>query len=201
MHRENKKTQHKCDRKRERVSLLSLEVMQLKSSSSSSPSMKLKTLIQNLLTHPLYRFLRALARAKSIFLEISKHHNNNKKRKLMMFFPTKASKNQRKIFFGSFRMHYNWCSSHVVPVPQPFPFHVSDVKGEEHDDSQLSGYLEWLEHKNVEDAEGVRNVAADDEEDDIDHLADMFIANCHEKFLLEKVESYRRFQEMLERGL
>ncbi|EOA24803.1 hypothetical protein CARUB_v10018082mg [Capsella rubella] len=185
--------------------------MQLKSSSpsssssSSSPSssMKLKTLIQNLLTHPLYRFLRALARAKSIFLEISKHNKNNninnKKRKLMMFFPTKASKNQRKIFFGSFRLHYNWCSSHVVPVPQPFPF---DVKGVEDNDSHLSGYLEWLEHKEVEDAEEIsRDVGADDEEDDIDHLADMFIANCHEKFLLEKVESYRRFQEMLERGL
>ncbi|XP_010516434.1 PREDICTED: uncharacterized protein LOC104792089 [Camelina sativa] len=170
------------------------------SSSSSSSSMKLKTLIQNLLTHPLYRFLRALARAKSIFLEISKH--NNKKRKLMMFFPTKASKNQRKIFFGSFRLHYNWCSSHVVPVPQPFPFPaVSDIKGEEDEDSQLSGYLEWLEHKKVEDAEEISNVAAHDEEDDIDHLADMFIANCHEKFLLEKVESYRRFQEMLERSL
>ncbi|XP_010427689.1 PREDICTED: uncharacterized protein LOC104712480 [Camelina sativa] len=185
--------------------------MQLKSSStsssssSSSSSMKLKTLIQNLLTHPLYRFLRAVARAKSIFLEISKHNNNNnnKKRKLMMFFPTKASKNQRKIFFGSFRLHYNWCSSHVVPVPQPFPFPaVSDIKGEEDEDSQLSGYLEWLEHKKVEDAEEIRDVAAHDhEEDDIDRLADMFIANCHEKFLLEKVESYRRFQEMLERSL
>lgn len=158
--------------------------------------MKLKTLIQNLLAHPLYRFLRAVSRAKSIFLEISKH--NNKKRKLVMFYPTKASRNQRKIFFGSFRLHYNWCSSDVVPVPQPFHFPVSDINGEEDDESQLSGYLEWLEHKKVDDVEEIRDVAADN---DIDHLADMFIANCHEKFLLEKVESYRRFQEMLERGL
>ncbi|CAA7060641.1 unnamed protein product [Microthlaspi erraticum] len=172
--------------------------MQLKSSSSSSSSssMKLKTLIQNLLAHPLYRFLRALSRAKSIFLEIAKH-NNNKKRKLMMFFPTKASKTQRKIFFGSFRLHYNWCSSDVVPVPQPFHF---DMNGQEDDDSQLSGYLEWLEHKKVDSVEEIKDVA-DDYDEDIDHLADMFIANCHEKFLLEKVESYRKFQEMLERGL
>ncbi|KAJ0246718.1 hypothetical protein HA466_0172180 [Hirschfeldia incana] len=173
------------------------------SSSSSTPSMKLKTLIQNLLAHPLYRFLRAVSRAKSIFLEMSKH--NNKRRKLTMFYPRKASKNQRKIFFGSFRLHYNWCSSDVVPVPQPFPFSVSDITGEEDDDeSQLSGYLEWLEHKKVEDLEEVRDVSGandDGGDDDIDHLADMFIANCHEKFLLEKVESYRRFQEMLERGL
>ncbi|CAH8383281.1 unnamed protein product [Eruca vesicaria subsp. sativa] len=182
--------------------------MELKSSSSSSsstssPSMKLKTLVQNLLAHPLYRFLRAVSRAKSIFLEISKH-NNNKKRKLMTFFPRKASKNQRKIFFGSFRLHYNWCSSDVVPVPQPFPSSVSDIKGEEDDESQLSGYLEWLEHKekDVEDSEEIRDVGeVDDDDNDIDHLADMFIANCHEKFLLEKVESYRRFQEMLQRSL
>ncbi|CAN6978251.1 unnamed protein product [Brassica rapa subsp. trilocularis] len=177
--------------------------MQLKSSSysssSSSPSMKLKTLIQNLLAHPLYRFLRAVSKAKSIFLEMSKH--NNKKRKLTMFFPRKASKNQRKIFFGSFRLHYNWCSSDVVPVPQPFPFSVSDINGEEDDESHLSGYLEWLEHKKVEDLEEVRDDAGANDDDDIDHLADLFIANCHEKFLLEKVESYRRFQEMLERGL
>ncbi|CDY61752.1 BnaA04g27570D [Brassica napus] len=160
--------------------------MQLKSSSCSSsstststPSMKLKTLIQNLLAHPLYRFLRAVSRAKSIFLEISKH--NNKKPKLTMFYPRKASKNQRKIFFGSFRLHYNWCSSDVVPVPQPIPSSVSDINGVEDDESQLSGYLEWLEHKK----RCRRN---------------MFIANCHEKFLLEKVESYRRFQEMLDRS-
>lgn len=128
-------------------------------------------------------------------------HNNNKKRKLTMFYPRKASKNQRKIFFGSFRLHYNWCSSDVVPVPQPFPFSVSDINGEEDDESHLSGYLEWLEHKKVEDLEEVRDDEGANDDDDIDHLADMFIANCHEKFLLEKVESYRRFQEMLERGL
>ncbi|KAJ0229677.1 hypothetical protein HA466_0314790 [Hirschfeldia incana] len=173
--------------------------MQLKSSSSSSPSMKLKILIQNLLAHPLYRFLRAVSRAKSIFLEISKHKNN--KRKLTMFYPRKASRNQRKIFFGSFRLHYNWCSSSVVPVPQPFPFSVSDINGEEDDESQLSGYPEWLEHEKVEDLEDIRDVGEVDNDKDIDLLADRFIANCHEKFLLEKVESYRRFQEMLERSL
>ncbi|KAF2566271.1 hypothetical protein F2Q70_00026616 [Brassica cretica] len=136
--------------------------------------MKLKTLIQNLLAHPLYRFLRAVSRAKSIFLEISKH--NNKKRKLTMFYPRKASKNQRKIFFGSFS----------VPVPQPLPFSVSDINGVEDDESQLSGYLEWLEHKKVDDLEEIRDIGEVDDDNDIDHFADMFIANCHKKFLLEK---------------
>ncbi|KAG2287839.1 hypothetical protein Bca52824_047443 [Brassica carinata] len=161
--------------------------------------MKLKTRIQNLLAHPLYRFLRAVSRAKSVFLEIFKH--KNKKLKLTMFYPRKASKNQRKIYFGSFRLHYNWCSSDVVPVPQPFPFSVSDINGGEYDESQLSGYLEWLEHKKVDDLEEIRDVGVVDDNNDINHLADMFIANCHEKFLLEKVESYRMFQETLERGL
>ncbi|KAJ4904897.1 hypothetical protein Rs2_18848 [Raphanus sativus] len=140
--------------------------MQFKSSSSStsSPSMKLKTIIQNLLAHPLYRFLRAVSRAKSIFLEISKH--NNKKRKLTILF----------IFLSLTSMAQN-------------------------DESQLSGYLEWLEHKKVDDLEENRDVGEADDDNDIDHLADMFIANCHEKFLLEKVESYRRSQEMLERSL
>ncbi|CAN8254321.1 unnamed protein product [Cochlearia groenlandica] len=177
-------------------------------SSPTSSSMKLKTIIQNLLAHPLYRFLRALSKAKSIFLEISKN-NNKKKRKLMMFYPTKASKNQRKIFFGSFRLHYNWCSSDVVPVPQPsFPFNINgyDQEDDYHDESHhLSGYLEWLEHKKVDhdghDDDDVDGIKDHDDDDDIDHLADKFIANCHEKFLLEKVESYRKFQEMLERGL
>ena len=154
---------------------MSVEVMQLKasSSSSSSPSMKLKTLIQNLLAHPLYRFLRAVSRAKSIFLEISKH--NNKKRKLTMFYPRKASKNQRKIFFGSFRLHYNWCSSDVVPVPQPLPFSVSDINGVEDDESQLSGYLEWFEHKKVEDLEEIRDVGEVDDDNHIDHFAGRYV--------------------------
>ncbi|KAG2325557.1 hypothetical protein Bca52824_008285 [Brassica carinata] len=161
--------------------------------------MKLKTPIQNLLAHPLYRFLRAVSRAKSIFLEIFKH--NNKKRKLTTFYPREVSKNQRKIVFGSFRFHYNWCSSDVVPVTQPVPFSLSDINFEEEDgDSQLCGYLEWLEHKKVEDSEEIRDDGEMEDDNDVDHLADKFIANCHEKFLLEKVESNRRFQETLERG-
>jgi hypothetical protein len=29
----------------------------------------------------------------------------------------------------------------------------------------------------------------------------LFIASCHEKFILEKQESYRRFQEMMARSM
>ncbi|KAL6897350.1 hypothetical protein ACP4OV_007046 [Aristida adscensionis] len=36
---------------------------------------------------------------------------------------------------------------------------------------------------------------------EIDWLAERFIARCHERFMLEKQESYRRHQEMLARSL
>ena len=61
-------------------------------------------------------------------------------------------------------------------------------------ESELSGYLHWLEEK-------VSNSPTKEDTNEIDQLADMFIANCHEKFRLEKVESYRRFQEMMARSV
>lgn len=108
----------------------------------------------------------------------------------MMFYLKTSSIHQRKVFFGS--------SSHVVHVTRPFniSFHADedeDVHGHE------SEYFEWLEEEvdetnNISDDHNVGDV-------DIDRLADMFIASCHEKFLLEKAESYRRYQDMLERSL
>jgi len=69
----------------------------------------------------------------------------------------------------------------------------------EYDDmaeSQLSGYLQWLEENKVRG-----NSGASDHMNDVDRLADMFIANCHEKFRLEKQESNRKFQEMMARSV
>lgn len=126
-----------------------------------------------------------------------------------MYSSQNKNKNKnKKLFFGSFRLHYNWCSSHVVPVPAP-------VLGETHlyydstwnsvlsteqagesaagESSQLSGYLQWLEEK-VHDN-------SDTDINDIDKLAEMFITSSHEKFQLEKQESARRFQEMMARSM
>ena len=36
---------------------------------------------------------------------------------------------------------------------------------------------------------------------EIDKLAELFIADCHEKFKLEKQDSDRRFHEMMARGM
>ncbi|KFK37085.1 hypothetical protein AALP_AA4G210800 [Arabis alpina] len=102
---------------------------------------------------------------------------------MMMFYSTKSSINQHNIFLGS---------SSVVPVTKHFPF---SLHGGEDEDGHESQYLEWLEENANNDDHSVCD------EDDIDRLAEMFIASCHERFLLEKVESYRRFQEMLARSL
>ncbi|TKW32434.1 hypothetical protein SEVIR_2G168400v4 [Setaria viridis] len=66
----------------------------------------------------------------------------------------------------------------------------------------IARYLEWPdeEHQMEDDDED------DGEEDgggcnEIDSLAERFIARCHERFMLEKQESYRRYQEMLARSL
>ena len=67
--------------------------------------------------------------------------------------------------------------------------------GEDWHDLELAGYLQWLEEKAHDDDNDEQEI------NEIDVLADMFIANCHEKFRLEKQESDRRFEEMLARGL
>ncbi|XP_010557940.1 PREDICTED: uncharacterized protein LOC104826767 [Tarenaya hassleriana] len=204
-----------------RTSSHPLHVMPLKStpSSSSSPSsssMKLKTLIQTLVLSHVCRFIREISRASSILLRAlrKKHYHH------LLFYPKRTSKKQKKIFFGSFRLHYNWCSSHVVPVSVPvrlpdelylaydstwnsvFSTHSRDNEVNldevfvDEEPPQLRGYLEWLEDK-VKDGESTNG----EEGNDIDKLADMFIASCHEKFMLEKVESLRRFQDMLARSV
>lgn len=38
-------------------------------------------------------------------------------------------------------------------------------------------------------------------EDEIDHVADLFIKRFHKQMKLQKLESFKRFQEMLERGV
>jgi hypothetical protein len=71
---------------------------------------------------------------------------------------------------------------------------ITNEQCEDNTESQLSGYLHWLDEK-VDD-EGPKGI-----EKDINRLADLFIANCHEKFILEKQESYRRFQAMMARSM
>ncbi|KAJ8527518.1 hypothetical protein K7X08_014969 [Anisodus acutangulus] len=171
------------------------------SSSSTLNSMKLKTLVQSFIFSHLYRIFRALTKTKSILFQLVK---SVQLVHLLEFPMMKKNKNKNaKLFLGSFRLHYNWCSSHVMPMPVPTALedcstgHVyygstwNSVISTACVESQLSGYLQWLEEKANSEENG----------NDIDKLADMFIANSHERFRLEKVESYRRFQEMLARSV
>lgn len=176
------------------------------SSSSIATSMKFKTLIHNCIFSHLFRLARALTKAKTIIIELIKeiHLNNVHFLEPLIL---KKNKNKNKLYFGSFRLHYNWCSSHVIPMTSPNPFndHVyydstwNSLVDEMAPESQLSGYLQWLEEKNKGNDNGSRITV--DEMNEIDRLADKFIANCHEKFRLEKQESYRRFQEMMARSV
>ncbi|KAF7818963.1 DUF761 domain protein [Senna tora] len=166
--------------------------------SSALTSTKLRSFIHTLIISRMCRIIiRALSKLKTLILHIFRdnhpiHHYNNK----------------NNIILGSFRLHYNWCSSkssHVFPVPKPnkhkYYDYSTNVTSEQQDhqedcpDSQLAGYLQWLEEK-LDDDDG-----KDGEINEIDMLAEMFIANCHEKFKLEKQESDRRFQEMLARSM
>nr|GMD39744.1 uncharacterized protein LOC109181405 [Ipomoea batatas]GMD41704.1 uncharacterized protein LOC109181405 [Ipomoea batatas]GMD42973.1 uncharacterized protein LOC109181405 [Ipomoea batatas] len=158
---------------------------------SSSSKLKTLTLIQTVVFSQLCRVVGAVAGAKSILLHILRALQMHLVRQLPMI-AKKSNDRKRKLFLGSFRLHYNWCSSHVAPTAAPH--HGGDSIGSaaarDEESGALSGYLEWLEEKE-ESGEG----------GDIDRIADMFIADCHERFRLEKVESDRRFQEMLARSV
>ncbi|XP_015692063.2 uncharacterized protein LOC102703209 [Oryza brachyantha] len=77
------------------------------------------------------------------------------------------------------------------------------------DDSEDCGYLCWLEEATSPDAlpaaeegeDGGGGGGGDSAMNEIDRLAERFIARCHAKFLLEKQESYRRYQEMMARSI
>ncbi|KAL0428596.1 UNVERIFIED_CONTAM: hypothetical protein Slati_3034400 [Sesamum latifolium] len=194
--------------------------------SSLSSIIKLKTLFQTFIFSHIYPIARAVAKANSLLLKLIRQIQFKHLVEIMETFPLMKKKNKNKskkktttIVFGSFRLHYNWCSSsHVIPLagPESCSHHVyydsswntvinpttscdsewmQDRRhGDDDDDHELSRYLEWLEEKGGECEEGWSC-------NEIDKLADLFIANCHEKFRLEKQESYRRFQEMMARSV
>ncbi|KAI9122392.1 hypothetical protein K1719_007081 [Acacia pycnantha] len=185
-----------------------LQVFSVKSPSSSSLSF---TKFYTIIVSHMCKIIRALSKLKTIILNILKNNQAT------------HNKNKQKIILGSFRLHYNWCSSkssHVLPVParvfnglpsnhssrhgSSWHSAISVSEAEEqgldfsNDDSEeLAGYLQWLEEK-VQDKDTNNN---EEIKEDIDVLAEMFIARCHEKFMLEKQESDRRFQEVLARSM
>ncbi|KAK7278832.1 hypothetical protein RJT34_23870 [Clitoria ternatea] len=178
--------------------------------SSALSSTKMKNVIHSIIVSHMCRIIRALSKVKAVILEILR--GNYQPNINFPSYPShkkkRSSKISKRIIFGSFRLHYNWCSSkssHVLPVPSRIfegltkscdDTQLRNDSGycvHDDDDSQLAGYLQWLEEKVHDDEKNEIN--------EIDMLAEMFIANCHEKFKLEKQESDRRFHEMLARGM
>ncbi|GMI63356.1 hypothetical protein like AT3G57950 [Hibiscus trionum] len=159
-------------------------------SSSTSTSMKIRTLTHTLIHAQLRHLIRAFSKAKSLVVRIYKE---NKPIKYLISNSKATKKKHNKLLFGSFRLHYNWCSSHVAPVLKGCTathLYYDSVIPTEQCESELSGYLQWVEEKKV-------NSSGETDMNEIDKLAEMFIADCYEKFRLEKQESYRRFQEMM----
>ncbi|XP_068649384.1 uncharacterized protein [Aristolochia californica] len=166
-------------------------------------SMKIKALVRSPVLRHLCHVLDVLTRVKSMLMDLV---NTNKT------CHDKHKRNKKNSLYGSIRLHHNWCSSHVRPMPDPVTdgcfssdnayydstwnsFVAVEDGGDCESGPPLSGLPHWLEEKQVD------NHAGDGDVDEINRLADVFIANCHEKFRLEKQESYRLFQEMLARGL
>ncbi|KAK6117533.1 hypothetical protein DH2020_048753 [Rehmannia glutinosa] len=185
----------------------SIHIFSIKTHSSPSrTSMKLKTLFQTFIFSHMYRISRAFDKAKSLLQSLAKDSNFTHLVEFSRLKRKNKNPNQKKLFFGSFRLHYNWCSSHVMPLGHEGHVYydscwnsmIQTTSFDYHDDDdELSRYLEWLEEEN----KGNNNINNDKEINEIDKLADLFIANCHEKFRLEKQESYRRFQEMMARSV
>ncbi|KAJ4883330.1 hypothetical protein Rs2_33423 [Raphanus sativus] len=188
--------------------------------SQTSSSVKLKSLIQTLIISQVCRLIRKIYRASSILVRVLRKKQYNLLSMPSSFYPKRASKKQKSnIFFGSFRLHYNFCSTHVLPVSAPVrlpeelylahlqydstweSMHSTESMDDDDDDiqepSQLSSYLKQLEDDKVIDTKEEKEGKEMKMMNEIDKLADMFIAYSHEKFMLEKVDSYRRFQETL----
>lgn len=155
--------------------------------------------------------VRALADAKAIAIELLNTMNTPDNCIIELRRKKKKKKKKTKKIFHSIRMCFR-SSSHVIPMPEPqsnIDFNafsheyydstwnsiISTNEGNDDMEPPLSGYLQWLEEK---DPDGL---VGDEGGSEIDRLAEKFIQRCHEKFRLEKQESYRRYQEMLARSL
>ncbi|XP_008782877.2 uncharacterized protein LOC103702293 [Phoenix dactylifera] len=172
----------------------------------SSTSRKIKALLHAYVFRYVRHVVQAITSAKSMVMELL-----SKKSTMAANHTIKLRRKRNKKLLSSIRLHFNWSSSHVIPVPEPTSMEdfdmsrmyydstwnsiISTEEGEEDMEPPLSGYLRWLEEKNSEASAG------DDCGSEIDRLAEKFIASCHEKFRLEKQESYRRYQEMLARSM
>ncbi|KAK8963060.1 hypothetical protein KSP40_PGU005797 [Platanthera guangdongensis] len=174
---------------------------------ASCQALKAKSQLEACFLRSVCRVVRALSSTKSFLAD------------LLSFgaLPASASTNncitkmgrrrRRKKLAESFSTCCNWRSVHVIPISERARsgLELSSMSRTYYDSTWNSvvvvsddadGYLQWLEEK---DSGG--GGEDDDDASKIDRLAEKFIESCHEKFRLEKQESYRRYQEMLARSV
>lgn len=160
----------------------------------------------------------ALGGAKAVLLHLlSKKAAIELRRKIKRRHNAEDNKNSPCIC-GCVEMHLNLLPPSGWPWPQTtavlepleagfFYYSYYDLSGNTVMPAELqlppiTRYLEWPDDEE-------RQMEVDDDEDEdngggcneIDSLAESFITRCHERFMLEKQESYRRYQEMLARSL
>ncbi|KAL3755404.1 hypothetical protein ACJRO7_002452 [Eucalyptus globulus] len=181
--------------------------------------------INNVMHTHIFPYLRMVIRsltpkAKSFAVNIVRTKRQLVVRSLKFPWLKSNSKKSLHGYGSSYRFYFNWSSrSHVLPVPAPVLAgcyssrrlyrnmarnswralysgrhqREEEISGE----TQLSRYLQSLEEKVFKDSgDGNDNCI-----NDIDKLAEMFIEVSHKKFMLEKQESDRSFQEMMARSL
>ncbi|KAI4319599.1 hypothetical protein MLD38_033180 [Melastoma candidum] len=177
-------------------------------------SLKLMSLLHSLVSSHACRVFRALSRAKSLLVDFLREGQLVRCRGSC--YPRSYT-----YYGGSFRFHYNWCSSRSFSIPNSVSldglrpnylqydaatWNVAEGQEEEEGGGGgsvgLSGYLRWLEErKKPGNDNGEKASIGGGGGSEIDEMADVFIAMCREKFVLEKQESNRRFQEMLARSI
>ncbi|XP_062227485.1 uncharacterized protein LOC133925645 [Phragmites australis] len=185
----------------------------------SSISPKISTILQSHVYPRVGHVFRALARFKSLLLgalgktkrgaprPCSKQHANSyrsrsKKRNKKPHFTWSGGSPARAEELDAWSC-YDHESTWNVVVPAP----AGVEGGSEDGTAEYCGYLCWLEEEKpddvlvVEEAEDFDGAGEGNGVNEIDRLAEKFIARCHAKFLQEKQESYRRYQEMIARSM
>ncbi|GJN01416.1 hypothetical protein PR202_ga18682 [Eleusine coracana subsp. coracana] len=190
-----------------------------------SISPKMSSILQSHVYPRVGRVFRALARFKSLLLDaLGKTKrpggvpwSSSRGKKHAISYHASSTTKRSKIASFMMKPHYSSCaggSSSSTPAKKLDASHESVAwnvvvqAGAVDGAGEYCGYLRWLEEEThadevlvVEEEEDVDHAGGGSDFNEIDRLAEKFIARCHAKFLLEKQESYRRYQEMMARSV
>ncbi|CAL9152560.1 unnamed protein product [Musa hybrid cultivar] len=155
---------------------------------SISTSIKCKTFLSSHVIRHIHHVVQALTNAKSMVWELLSRRNATSS--------TKPRRRQEEEVFSSIKPH-------VTPISEPLNPEELEVDRCLYYDSTWNSMIS-AEVMNCDTASCYDDEENEDEGgggNEIDRLAEKFIASCYEKFRLEKQESYRRYQEMLARSM